>query len=346
MIRRTPEHRTRESMSGRFASLRHSGTSAAVLLVWIVSATIAIAQPTAARNAPALRTAAFEQVGQPSEPPPVTFGRYSPRVGDRVEQTVWLQMRLSTSLRQGNQLVIKDNTVMRSEQHRVVTTTDVDGSRPSAVNVHYLKATRQVAQSRNGLQHGPASTPLDSSPVPQPVAGNTYHCRRGDGNAALIVTDAQGKAPPSDEYEIVAENMETVGRVNPLADFLANRSVIVGDTLVLPQEAADRLFNLGKRFGAVKRFELTLREIITLEGAACAVFTASIEAASNDSSQMKLQVEGPLVVQVATSRAVRAELSGPLALSESRGTYSTAHQVIGTGNLTVRIASIYSAAAR
>jgi hypothetical protein len=91
---------------------------------------------------------------------------------------------------------------------------------------------------------------------------------------------------------------------------------------------------------------LTLRETRTLEGAICAVFNASIEAASNDSSQMRLQVEGPLVVQVDTCRAVRAELSGPLALSESRGTYSTAHQVIGTGNLTVRVASTYSTATR
>jgi hypothetical protein len=255
-------------------------------------------------------------------------------------------MRLSTSLRQGNQLVTKDHTVMRNEQHRVVTTTEVDGNRTSAVNVHYLKATRQMTQSRQGPKDGPASAPLASLPVPQPVEGKAYHCRRADGeNATLVVTDTEGNTPPSAEYQIVAENMETVGRTNPLADCLANRSVTVGDTLELPQEAADRLFNLGERFGTVKRFELTLRETQTLNGAICAVFTASIEAASNDSSQMRLQVEGPLMVQVDTCRAVRAELSGPLALSESRGTYSTAHQLIGTGNLTVRVASTYRSAA-
>jgi hypothetical protein len=236
---------------------------------------------------------------------------------------------------------------MRSEQHRVVTTTGVDGSRTTAVQVHYLKATRRVAQSSGQSEVDTTSAPLNSLPVPQPVEGKIYHCRRdGRDEGRLIVIDVEGNTPPSAEYEIVAENMVTVGRTNPLADFLANRSVAVGDTLELPQEAADRLFNLGERFGKVRRFELTLRETQTIEGQMCAVFKANIEAASNDSSQMRLQVEGPLVMQIDTCRAVRAELSGPLALSESRGTYSTAHQLIGTGNLSVRVASNYSSPAR
>jgi hypothetical protein len=334
-------------MTARRESPWHRRTRAVTLLASMLGAAVAIAQPIETGNAPALRQASFEQASRAPVPPSMKFGRYSPRVGDQVEQAVWLQMRLSTSLRQGNQLVTKDHTVMRNEQHRVVTAIDVDGNRTSAVNVHYLKATSQVAHGSKGPQNGTASAQLDSVPVPQPVEGKTYRCRRADGdNPALIVTDADGKTPPSAEYEIVAENMETVGRTNPLADFLANRPVAVGETLELPLEAADRLFNLGERFGAVKRFELTLRDTRVIEGVMCAVFTASIEAASNDSSQMRLQVEGPLVVQIDTCRAVRAELSGPLALSESRGTYSTAHQVIGTGNLTVRVASMYSAAAR
>jgi hypothetical protein len=326
---------------------RHWHVVASALLAFMLNADFGTAQSTATHHAPVLRTASLEQASRSPRPQSIKFGRYSPRVGDRVEQTVWLQMRLSTSLRQGNQLVAKDHTVMRSQQHRVVTTTEVNANRTTGVNVRYLKATRQVAQSSKEQKNGPPSTALDASPLPQPVEGKTYLCRRADGdNGTLIVTDAEGITPPSAEYEIVAENTETVGRTNPLADVLANRSIAVGDSLQLPQEAADRLFNLGERFGDVRQFELTLHDVQALDGATCAVFTASIEAASNDSSQMRLQVEGPLVVQVDTCRAVRAELSGPLALSESRGTYSTAHQLIGTGNLTVRVASTYSNPAR
>jgi hypothetical protein len=61
---------------------------------------------------------------------------------------------------------------------------------------------------------------------------------------------------------------------------------------------------------------------------------------------MRLQVEGPLVVQIDTCRAVRTELSGPIALSETRGTYSTISHLFGTGRMNMRITSTYGAAQR
>jgi hypothetical protein len=138
--------------------------------------------------------------------------------------------------------------------------------------------------------------------------------------------------------------MEMVGRANPLASFLAGRSAAIGETLELPQEAAERLFNLGERFGSVTRFDLTLRDVVVDGGTPCAVFLARVEAASTGSAQMRLQVEGPLVVQVDTCRAVRVELSGPIGFSESRGSYSTAHQLIGTGQLSMVTECVYGAA--
>jgi hypothetical protein len=180
------------------------------------------------------------------------------------------------------------------------------------------------------------------SPSPQPVEGKTYHCRREGGeDGKLIITDADGNVPPKAEYQIVSEHMEMVGRANPLAEFLAGRSIAIGETLELPQHAADRLFNLGERFGKVDRFDLTLRETIDDGGIASAVFLARVEAASSGSAQMRLQVEGPLVVQIDSCRAVRVELSGPIALAESRGSYSIAHHVIGTGQLSMSIVSVY-----
>jgi hypothetical protein len=57
-------------------------------------------------------------------------------------------------------------------------------------------------------------------------------------------------------------------------------------------------------------------------------------------------MEGPLVVQINTCRAVRAELSGPIALSETRGSYSTTSHLFGTGRMHMRIVSAYAAAKR
>jgi len=54
---------------------------------------------------------------------------------------------------------------------------------------------------------------------------------------------------------------------------------------------------------------------------------------------MRLQVEGPLIVQADSCRAVRVDLNGPIGMSETRGSYSTAYQVIGTGHLKTSISA-------
>ena len=271
-----------------------------------------------------------------------TFGRRESQVGDRVEQAISLEMRLNTSLRQGNELIEKKRTTMLSKQRRLVTTTDVDQGRASAVQVRYLVASKRMeaADAAAGYTEEPAAA--DAPTAPQRVQGKTYHCRRDGGeDGKLIITDAAGNIPPSDEYEIVAQNMDMVGRSNPLAEFLGGRTVALGETLKLPKDVARRLFNLGERYGEVTRFDLTLQEAPRDDDPSCAVFMARVEAASNDASQMRLEVEGPLVVELATCRAVRTSLAGPIGFSETRGSYSTAHQLMGTGRLTMSIASTY-----
>lgn len=281
----------------------------------------------------------------------VRFGRRAARVGDEVDQSISLEMRLATSLRQGNQLVERSNATALTSQRRLVNTTEVDAGRAMAVLVRYLEATKTI----NAANSTPATDATEqagdsndsSQPTPQPVEGKSYRCHReSDDTGKLIVTDAEGNIPPMDEYEIVAQNMEMVGRANPLMQFLAGRSFAIGETVELPKDLADRLFNLGDRFGEVTRFDLTLQRVQKVEGAPCAVFLASVEAASNDTSQMRLQVEGPLVVEIDTCRAVKVALSGPIGMSETRGSYSTICQLIGIGQLKMSIASAYRDAKR
>ncbi len=183
--------------------------------------------------------------------------------------------------------------------------------------------------------------------MPAPVQGKTYQCLRESGETGkLIVTDEAGNRPPADEYDFVAQQMEMVGRDNPLAKFLIGRQVAVGDKLELPKELAHQIFNLGDKFGQVTHFTITLQKVQPENGVNCAVFLASVEAASSDATQMRLQVEGPLVVQVDTCRAERISLDGPIGMSETRGSYSTAYQVIGTGRLQMSIASTFREARR
>ncbi|MEX0641284.1 MAG: hypothetical protein WD468_01210 [Pirellulales bacterium] len=293
-----------------------------------------------------VKQAAFDRPAASDAPrQSVRFGRQPVRIGDEAEQTIALEMRLKLVMRRANELIGKNQTTMRTSQRRVMTTTAVEAGRTMAVTVRYPEATKQVIGAPEA-EAPAAPTAADASaqspPMPQPVQGKTYHCQRELGeNGKLVVTDEAGNRPPADEYDIVAQQMDIVGRPNPLAQFLAGRTVAVGEKLELPKDLAAQIFNLGHKFGEVTRFALTLQKLQPESGANCAVFLASVEAVSNDASQMRLQVEGPLVLQVASCRAVRIGLVGPIGMSETRGSYSTAYQVIGTGRLQMNIASAY-----
>jgi hypothetical protein len=306
--------------------------------ILIIICVAAAAEPPRDRN---VQPAALPQSTPGSSAQQVRFSRQPVHVGDEIEQTIAIEMRLTLSMHRATQLLGKNQTSIHSNQRRVVTTTEVNDGRASTVKVYYPVATKQVsAANENDLKTNPDNTP-------QPIQGKTYICRRiGGENGELVITDTAGSRPPSDEYEIVSQQMQMVGRANPLAQFLAGRTVAVGEKLDLPSDVASQIFNLGDRFGKVTRFTLTLQKIESDHGATSAVFQANVDAASSSSTQMRLEIEGSLVLDVASCRAQKFSLIGPIGMSESRGTYSTAYQIVGTGRLQMAIASLYRDARR
>jgi hypothetical protein len=266
----------------------------------------------------------------------VRFARRPPQIGDVIEQSIAQEMRLTTVQRQGNQVADTSTAEVRNHQRRIVTTTRVEKGRTIAVQVKYVEAGKQATEGES-----PAASPQFAT---EAVAGKSYRCQRA--GEKLVVTDEQGHVPPPVELERVAGDMEAIGRANPLAEYLNGRTVAVGETLQIPLEVADRLLDLRPDFGKLSRFELTLREVRDEGGVRCAVFQAMLEAVSRDSSQMHLQIAGPMVVQVDSCRAVSSNLSGPIAMSESRGSYSAAYQLISTGKLSLSLASLYRDAVR
>jgi hypothetical protein len=307
-------------------------------------------QPQLAADGPVKQAAFDRPAASDAQQQTVRFGRQPVRIGDETEQTIALEMRLMLVMRRANELIGKNQTTVRTSQRRVMATTAIEAGRTTAVTVRYPEATKQVIGAPDaGDPAAPnaADASAQSPPLPQPVQGKTYHCLREPGeNGKLIVTDEAGNRPPTEEFEIVAQQMEMVGRPNPFAQFLAGRSIAVGEKLELPKDLAKQIFNLGDKFGEVTRFTLTLQKLQLEGGANCAVFLASVDAASSNASQMRLQVEGPLVVQVDSCRAVRIGLVGPIGMSETRGSYSTAYHVIGTGRLQMTIASAFREAQR
>ncbi len=308
-------------------------------LIGAVAQSPALAQSAIQTNKAGARQASFAATAAAQRN--IRFGRFSPRIGDEVEQAILLETQLTTLVRQQSKIIDMKKSSNRSQQRRVVTTTELDAGRTIAVAVHYLAATSQHESSEDAAGSEPPSSNVE------PVQGKMYYGRREPGDdGKLVITDENGSTPPAEEFEIVAQNMEMVGRPNPLAEFLAERSVATGEKIELPKEIAHRLFNLGESFGEIERFELILQRTNLEDGVQCATFLARVVAASNDSSQMRMEVEGPLVVQVDSCRATSMKLAGPIAISEVRGSYSNIRQFIGTGQLNMTIASTYRDAAR
>ncbi len=278
----------------------------------------------------------------------IHFGRQAARVGDRIEQNMSLEMRLKLTMRRENELVGNNQTTVRTKQHRIVVATAVESGMTMAARVQYPEATKQVIAAEAASGTAQVSEAVAQYPAAaQPVEGKTYLCQREPGeNGILQVTDEKGNRPPTEEYDIVAAQMDMIGRPNPLAQFLGGRDVKVGERFELPKDLATKVFNLGDKFGEVTNFELTLQKIESQDGAQCGVFLANVEAAANGASQMRLQVQGPLVVQADSCRAVRVDMNGPIGMSETRGSYSTAYQVIGTGHLQTSISATYREAQR
>jgi hypothetical protein len=287
-----------------------------------------------------VKQAAFSQPASTGVIQQVSFSRQATCVGDEIEQNIGLDLRMTMTMRQANEMVGKSQTTVRTNQKRLLTTTEVDHGRIVALRLQYPVATKQES-----IVEGTETTEPKLSQ--QPVQGKTYICRRDGGeNGELTVIDEAGNRPPTDEYEIVAQQMQMVGRPNPLAQFLDGRTISVGEKIELPAEVASQVFNLGDKFGKVSHFTLTLKQVQMEVGVKCAVFQANVEAFANAATQMRLEVEGPLVVDVTTCRAQKITLGGPIGMSETRGSYSTAYQVIGTGKLQMSIASTYRDAKR
>lgn len=285
-------------------------------------------------DAPAVEPASYDRAAPAAAGQRVGFGRREPQVGDQLEQNLLVTLRLDTMVRQNSQVLEQAKTVLRRQQRRVVTTTHVNQGRAVAVLVRYVEATKEIASGDADGKLG------ETTLAAQPVQGKAYRVRR-DGEA-LRITDDAGAVPPLDEYEIVALNMESLGRPNPLADFLAGQTLTVGQRIALPNEVAEKLMGLGGEMGQVTRFELTLLNVAKINGRDCAVFQATIEAASIDSSQMRLAVEGSLAIEIDTCRAIDADFSGPIGMSETRGSLTETYQMTGTGKMAVRISSKYS----
>lgn len=259
----------------------------------------------------------------------LTFDNRAPAVGDAVQQSVRVEMRLESTARQGAEVIESTTSAIDREQTRRVTATEVAGERVVGAEVRFFNAT---------ATH-------DGAAEQQPIAGKAYRCHR-ESDERLTITTPDGQLPPMNEYELVARAMESLGTASPLAEFLAGRTVRVGERLELPAELAQRALGFDSRMGEVDRFVLKLTEVESVESRRVGRFDAEIEAHGATSQQMRLIVAGAFHVEEATCRVVSADLSGPIAMSGARGGKVGAYTLDGRGKMRLAIKAQYRDARR
>ena len=252
----------------------------------------------------------------------IEFSRSPARLGERIEQTVAVELALKTRSRQGAEVLEEASAQIRRSRKRLIVTAELTRGAASAVYVTYL-------QSQQTNNDGPVEK--------DPIAGKTYFCRRLGEN--LQVLTHRGEVPPAEEFQLVSENMETLGRENPLAAYLAGKRLVVGERVTLPPEVAKRLLGLDHQLGEVTRFELKLSAVERRQGRPCGVFQADIEAQRTDASQMRLLIAGPMVIQAASCQAVSSDLSGPIGMSHSAPDPRGRVQIDSTGRLSLTVAT-------
>ncbi len=268
------------------------------------------------------RVAAYDALDVPKAGQQVTFAKQAAQPGDRVEQSLEVQLQLESTVRQGDKQLDQSTTTMVRDQQRTVIAGEIIDGRTVEARVRFAKCTRGV--------DGKVSEP--------PVVGNTYLCRRLEDDTLRVTRDDGSFASP-DEFSVVSESMHSLGRPNPLADYLVGKTVTVGDMLEVPLEVGAALLGSNDSLGHVSRFQLVLREITP--GDAVAKFAIEMETEGSEKTQMRLIVTGDLEVEVDSCRTRRMAISGPLAMASTMGSYSTAQTTLVRGKLKLAMSAQY-----
>jgi hypothetical protein len=295
-----------------------------------------MAKPCAAQNSrsndPAVKPAtALAPATSPAHGQIIRFRQRPTVAGDRVEQQLSVHLGLTTKIIQSGQVAHESANEMRRQQQRVLEVLEAVDGRAIKAKASFPLSRRQSPENAN---------PNELSV--QPIEGKAYLMHR-DGDK-LHVTDLDGHIPPLEEFKLVAESLENVGKPNPLAVLLVNRHVTVGQRILVPRDMVQQLLGFDDPIGTVRRFELTLVRLEPADEqypAERAVFQSGIDIMPNDSSPLTISLKGEMVIETETCRLASVELAGPVSLSSIERTAGGIFQYTAAGDLKLAIRSTY-----
>ncbi len=278
-------------------------------------------------------TAVVVVAQQVSGPESYRFVYLNPHVGQEATQQVDFDVDLNMAITQSGQSISSSRRKIRRTQTRTVTVTETALGQVSKARVTFHRFEEAIIEN--------SQQPVT---VRGPVATKTYTIARTGGK--LVVTGQDGKTPPPGELAIVLASMGTIGEKNPLAGFLNDRRIAIGQTVRLPRKLAENLLGFAGAFGKPTEFSMKLISVRAIDGVDCAEFQTHIKAQAEGEAGQTMNMTGRFLLQVATCRAVLAEFSGPVAYSEKRGPAGGQYSVSVDGRLDVAIKTQYASRRR
>ena len=264
----------------------------------------------------------------------VRFSHQPTKVGDRAVQDVDVRMTIATQIIQSGQIANESTDSLHRQQRRVIDVREVSEGRATKIHASFPMSRRQSPQEGDG-----------ETLAVQPIEGKSYvMIREGE---ELRITDPSGAMPPLEEYKLVREALDNVGKPNPLATLLVGRRVAVGEKILVPRDVVKQLLGLADQIGTVKRFELTLagvapsRDAQASGAARTATFVARLEISPSGSSPMAMTLDGRLVVDVDSCRVQRTDFTGPIDMSSIERTPEGIFQYSAGGDLAISTRSQY-----
>ena len=252
-----------------------------------------------------------------------TFQHKSPVVGEQWTNKVQFDMSLKTKYRYPGQET--QQTISQDQQHQVreLTVLTVQPDYSTQVKVFFKKASRQTRTADQ----------KDTEWLPQPVNGKTYVVRRAENE--LIVINQHGQVPPDNELTIVKQSMQSIGRPNPLAQFLTGRTIAIGETVQLPAELASSFLGSTQATSQSKAVPMKLVNIRDIDGVSCGIFAAKIHNISQNGPRTSTHMTGHLAVQLNTCRTIYVSFRGPVTMRQTRMVANQEYTVEATGSLAV-----------
>ncbi len=261
----------------------------------------------------------------------VTFTHVPATEGQRVDQSTKTKSSLQTTYQQSGQVISSDSKNETIKQRRIVTVLEtVAQSGTAAVQVKYEAATKKT--------HGRL---LLATSKPQPVAGKAYVVRRVAEE--LVVSYPDGSAPPPAELGIVKVTMQSVGKKNPLANFLNGRTVRLGEVLTLPKEVGDELIGawLGKDALPVTVKMVKVQNLTTATGSVPAA-TFEIQMGCQDADgEPTVSSSGQITVGILNCRTLNLKMAANVDLTEQRGPDGASFTVANVGDVEMEMSASY-----